>query len=112
MLRAISITLLMLYVGILVGEIPMRGTPLGETTWAQTRAALNWSGDQAHTLVTRAGLADHAWMKWLTGKRISPRSAAPSQKAKLVPVPPPTEITADEEGLTLQDKEALRQILE
>jgi hypothetical protein len=126
MIRKALIAILILYTGILIGEISVGNSTIGRTAWEQTLAGLNWSGDQAHSLAVYAGLGDSSFMKWFAKPAVAPK---PEQKTiavgKPTPAPVPRKpvaapsatapaalVETDPEGLTPLDKEALRNILE
>lgn len=107
MFRKILYLLIAVYAGILIGEIPAGKMTVGRIVLAQTMNLGNWTTTQAHSLVSYAGLGDSKFFDWL-GKTPPVATPAPS-KAK------PRQTRRDEsdpEGLSLVDKNAIRQILE
>jgi hypothetical protein len=127
MIRKALIALLILYVGLLVGEIPVGKHTFGRAAFLETCNALNWTNGQLNSLVSYAGLADSSVAKWF---RKTEPVAKPAPKVESKPIPAPVSasapvarhiqvttpaqprVEADIEGLTPLDKEALRNILE
>jgi hypothetical protein len=98
MFRTLLTIVLFVYAGILIGEIPIGKTTVGRSAWIQTRNTLQWTGQQAHGLVTYAGFGELAVFKWLESQPTPKKSPRSEPK--------------DEEGMTPSDKAALRKILE
>ncbi len=105
MIRTILQTLFLVFIGVLLGQIPAGHSTLGRTAWSETQALGAWSGGQLQSMVSYAGFGDSALSKWLGNFRTS------NQPTKAASRPTRREET-DPEGLTPSDREAIRQILE
>ncbi len=133
MIRKALIALLILYVGLLIGEIPVGNHTFGRAAFLETRAALSWGNGQLNSLVAYSGLGDSSIAKWFSKTEPAPKPipkpankplvlATPKSEPAPIPAAMPrhTQVTtptqpraeADIEGLTPLDKEALRNILE
>jgi len=83
---------LVLFSGLLLGQIPLGSTTLGRSAWQQTQNLLFWSGAQAQHWVKEAGLTDIKW-DWIPGRESQKRQASPPRSSTV-------------------DKEAMRKLLE
>ncbi len=91
---------LILYFGLLLGEVPLGDTTVGRTAWRETNKALQWSHSQAQTFISYAG-----WGGTKPAAVAAPKIEKPELKKQEKPIEPVEEFTSN-------DKEALRQILE
>lgn len=105
MIRTILQTLVLVFVGVLLGQIPAGRTTLGRTAWNETQNLGAWGGGQLQSMVSYAGFGDSAFSKWLGKFKTSVKPTKDTSR-------PTRREDADPEGLTPSDREAIRQILE
>ncbi len=89
MIRTILQAILLVFIGILVGQIPLGKSTLGRTAWKETQSLGLWGGGQLQSMVSYAGF----------GRKEASR-------------PPTHREKTDPEGLTPSDRDAIRRILE
>lgn len=105
MIRTILQTIFLVFVGVLLGQIPAGSSTLGRTAWSETQSLGAWSGGQLQSMVSYAGFGNSGLSKWLGKFKSSGKPNKDTSRST-------RREETDPEGLTPSDREAIRQILE
>lgn len=113
MIRNALTALALVYIGVLVAQIPVDKSTVGQIVLRESLNAVDWSRAQTNHLVSYAGFGESVVGRTLA--KAPARTETLLKPAATAPAPAPvkrTEVEKDAEGLTLQDKQAIRRILE